>query len=159
VEQQTVVALPVDPETFAEFGEVIHHRAAGRHYIETAFDNAAGTSPSLWVNALAATPSSDIALHGFERHPHSSQSFIPLGFAACLAVVAPGGSDGGPDLNAIRAFVVGRGRGVCYRRGIWHHGFISLDHPSEVAVIMASTCRPDDTEFLPLRSPIRVLVK
>lgn len=150
--------MPLDPDAFAEFGDIIHHGSSGRHYVPGAFDTAAGAAPRLWVNSLRATRASDIVLSELERHPHSSQSFIPLGSACCLAVVARDGADGRPDPDQVRAFVVAPGRGVCYRRGTWHHGFISLDQPSEVAVIMALTDRPDDTEVRPLPAPVRVRV-
>lgn len=59
-----------------------------------------------------------------ERHPFTSQSFIPMGGGAdvsYIVVVAdsdPSGSK--PDLASIRAYTVKGNEGVCYGAGLWH---------------------------------------
>ncbi|MEO5758372.1 MAG: ureidoglycolate lyase [Mesorhizobium sp.] len=60
-----------------------------------------------------------------ERHPISSQAFVPLGGERMIAVVAqPGRSPAAADL---RAFVSNGRQGVNYHRGTWHYPLITVD--------------------------------
>lgn len=73
-----------------------------------------------------------------ERHPYSTQSFIPLGLPAStmenpspskfLVIVAPtlSSPDGSPDLQGIRAFVAHGNQGVTYGMGTWHAPMVVL---------------------------------
>jgi ureidoglycolate lyase len=68
-----------------------------------------------------------------ERHPLSSQLFMPLSAAPFLVVVAPPGEN--VDRTSVRAFVTNGAQGVNYRRGTWHHPVIALANPSEFLVV------------------------
>src|SRR5260370_983057 len=60
-----------------------------------------------------------------ERHPMSSQLFMPLSGRRFGVVVALG--DTAPDPATLRAFVTNGRQGVNYAPGIWHHPVIALD--------------------------------
>ncbi|KAK1762355.1 ureidoglycolate hydrolase [Phialemonium atrogriseum] len=115
-------------------------------------------SSSLFSCAAAATPapsrgsSSSLVLlpiRILERHPFTSQTFIPLGAGhrhsrhRYLVVVAPslppGGPDDGvlllpvpgrgrglPDVRGLRAFVGSAGQAVTYGAGTWHAPMVAL---------------------------------
>jgi ureidoglycolate lyase len=68
-----------------------------------------------------------------ERHPLSSQLFMPLNASPFLVVVAPAGER--IDRASVRAFVTNGAQGVNYRRGTWHHPVIALANPSEFLVV------------------------
>ena len=68
-----------------------------------------------------------------ERHPLSSQLFMPLNGEPFLIVVAPAAENLAPA--AVRAFVTDGHQGVNYRRGTWHHALIALGQPSEFLVV------------------------
>ena len=68
-----------------------------------------------------------------ERHPLSSQLFMPLNAAPFLVVVAPRGEH--VDRTSVRAFVTNGAQGVNYRRGTWHHPVIALRDRSEFLVV------------------------
>jgi ureidoglycolate lyase len=68
-----------------------------------------------------------------ERHPLSSQLFMPLNAAPFLVVVAPPGER--VDHASVRAFVTNGAQGVNYRRGTWHHPVIALRDRSEFLVV------------------------
>ena len=68
-----------------------------------------------------------------ERHPYTTQTFIPLGLSAIdsatkyLVIVAPTGPStadfpelGPPDLDNLRAFLAHGGQAVTYGSGTWH---------------------------------------
>jgi len=74
-----------------------------------------------------------LAIAMLERHPLSSQLFMPLNAAPFLVVVAPPAER--VDRATVRAFVTNGAQGVNYRRGTWHHPVIALRHPSEFLVV------------------------
>ena len=69
-----------------------------------------------------------------ERHPLSSQAFLPVGERRFLVVVAPAGGDE-PDATATRAFVTDGRQGVNYRRGVWHHPVLALDGETDFVMM------------------------
>lgn len=69
-----------------------------------------------------------------ERHPLSTQAFVPIGERRFLVVVAPAGGEA-PDANAVRAFVTNGRQGVNYKRGIWHHPVLAIDGETDFVVL------------------------
>jgi ureidoglycolate lyase len=69
-----------------------------------------------------------------EKHPRSTQAFVPMHATRYLAVVALGGD--APDLTTLRAFVVPGTMAISYRPGVWHHPMIALDAPSDFACLV-----------------------
>ncbi len=59
-----------------------------------------------------------------ERHPISSQAFIPLDRSDFLVVVAP--ADARPEPLTLRGFVARSGQGINLHAGVWHHPLIAL---------------------------------
>ncbi|KAH0612874.1 uncharacterized protein H6S33_009254 [Morchella sextelata] len=85
-----------------------------------------------------------------ERHPYSSQSFIPLALPPCadndtasryLVIVAPTLRDvegAPPDLEGLRAFVCSGVQGVTYAAGTWHAPMVALGEVEvQFAVVVA----------------------
>jgi len=68
------------------------------------------------------TKGRSIVLERMERHPFTSQSFVPMGSdVEYLAIVADAHEEEDrPDLNTVKVFSVGDGQGVCYEAGQWH---------------------------------------
>ena len=66
-----------------------------------------------------------------ERHPKSSQLFIPLVARPFLVLVAPPGDR--PE-NII-GFKTMAGQGINYGRGVWHHPLIALDQSTDFLVV------------------------
>ncbi|MCJ1339561.1 Ureidoglycolate lyase [Bachmanniomyces sp. S44760] len=90
-----------------------------------------------------------------ERHPYTTQTFIPLGLAresetAYLVVVAPQCSREGkdntlPDLDNIRAFIARGSQAVTYGAGVWHAPMIAIGKGHvDFAVLQHSNGVPDD---------------
>lgn len=87
-----------------------------------------------------------------ERHPCTTQAFIPLARAqapagaapssrqlqgAYLVFVALNGRDDTPDMSTARAFLATAAQGVSYDAGVWHHSLLVVDAPLDVAVVEA----------------------
>jgi ureidoglycolate lyase len=67
-----------------------------------------------------------------ERHPLSSQAFIPMGQQPYLVVVAPKGEF---DINKIEVFLASSNQGVNYHKGTWHHYCLALHQVSDFIVV------------------------
>jgi ureidoglycolate lyase len=154
--QRKVRARALDARKFLEFGEVVTYNAeGGRHMIDAVFEmDLKVTEPRFWVNALPSTPPDQILIKALEQHPYSSQTFIPLGITTCMAVVCGTAEDGGPDLEQLKAFLVPPGKGICYNRGTWHSGFMSIGKPNEVAVIMGLSGGLADTRIIDIGAEV-----
>ncbi len=60
-----------------------------------------------------------------EKHPLSSQAFIPMKETTFITFVAPPGEK--PEINKIESFIVPPGIGINYKPGIWHFPLISTE--------------------------------
>lgn len=58
-----------------------------------------------------------------ERHRLGTQTFVPMGGARYVVLVALG--DARPDAGTLAAFAVAGHQAVTLRAGIWHHGLIA----------------------------------
>lgn len=161
-------AEALTPEKFKPFGDVVSAglRAGSSANQGTAlrFDwsaeltnTRAGAKPNLAVFRSTPQPL-PFQVKLLERHPHSTQAFLPLICARFLVVVAPTAANGGPDVNGLRAFVCLPGQGINYRAGTWHHPIIALDVPAEFAMLAWEDGTKADCEERPLSTPIEVTV-
>lgn len=64
-----------------------------------------------------------------ERHPYSSQAFMPMGGSdapSYLVVVASALADGTPDLDSVKAVLVRGDQGISYAANTWHAPMATL---------------------------------
>lgn len=155
-----IVAEPLTAEAFAPFGDVLTPPAApGRDYFDAGLGNARpGARPSVSVSRIAPLDRLPLRATMLERHEHSSQSFVPLEVGRWLVIVAPPAPGGGPDAARARAFIAGPGQGITYRLGTWHHGMTVLDREATFAVFMWRDGTPGDEEFVPLATPLDIVL-
>lgn len=132
---------PLTAARFAQFGDVIEARGAARTIndghalrfhdlaaLELDADGGRGV-----VSIFRSTPPAyPFAIKTMERHPQSSQAFMPLSGRPFLVVVAPAGDF---DAGLVEAFVASASQGVNLRKGVWHHFNLALEAPSEFLVI------------------------
>lgn len=52
-----------------------------------------------------------------------------------LVVVAPSLTADEPDISKLQAFITDGSQGVNYRAGTWHHPLLTLESPSDFAVV------------------------
>jgi ureidoglycolate lyase len=133
---------PLTAAAFAGFGDVIEtgeaheliNRKTTRQYADLAQVDVVADSGRPRVSIYRSVPFElPLAITMLERHPLSSQLFVPLHGEPFLIVVAPPGDR--VDAAAVRAFVTNGRQGVNYHRGTWHHPLIALRDPSEFLVI------------------------
>lgn len=137
-----ITPAPLTADAFAPFGELISAEAARevrpindghtqRFHALAALDlMAQGGRPV--VSIFRSTPlAAPIVIREMERHPLSSQAFVPLSPRPYLVVVAPPGDF---DATRIRVFRA-QGQGVNFRAGTWHHFNLALEAVSDFLVI------------------------
>jgi ureidoglycolate lyase len=159
-----VIARLLSPAAFAEYGEVI--AAEGSHAIAVNEGRALrydaltrlGHSTSASAPALAlyrVSPSSlPFKASLFERHPYSSQVFLPMTGGVILTAVAPD-RGGAPDAERIQAFISPGGMGIHYRAGVWHLPIAALGSEVTLAMLMWEGSH-GDTEEHRLAQPILI---
>ncbi|HFB54722.1 MAG TPA: ureidoglycolate lyase [Hellea balneolensis] len=132
---------PLTQHAFALFGDVIetcnnplsiNYGQTERFHDLANIDTSAHNGRTL-VNIFRSTPLAlPISIKIMERHPLSSQAFIPLSPHPYLVVVAPKGEF---DESKIVAFLASPHQGVNYHAGTWHHYSLALDAVSDFLVI------------------------
>jgi ureidoglycolate lyase len=102
----------------------------------------AGALPNL--ASFRCTPRTEwpMPLLLLEKHPRSTQVFLPMSAAAYVVVVALGGD--APDLATLRAFAARGGEGISYRPGVWHHPMIALERVTDFACLVWEDGTADD---------------
>jgi ureidoglycolate lyase len=127
---------------FAAFGDVIEtrgefelvNRDTSRRFADLAKVDVTDSRGRPQVSIYRAEPFAlPLAITMLERHPLSSQLFMPLDGKPFLIVVAPAGDD--VAASAVRAFVTNGRQGINYRRGTWHHPLIALGSVCEFLVV------------------------
>jgi len=163
-----VVAQPLTAEAFAPYGEVVSAglRAgkAANQGTAVRFDRAANLAtsrPDAEPN-LAVFRSTQKALpfeiELLERHPCSTQAFLPMICRQFLICVAPTRADGTPDLDRLLAFLCQPGQGINYRVNVWHHPIIAIDGPGEFAMLAWEDGGAEDCIEHWLAEPIAVVL-
>ncbi|KAJ2833940.1 Allantoicase [Coemansia furcata] len=81
-----------------------------------------------------------------ERHPYSSQVFMPIfqhgvrnsnpDEPCYLVIVAENGSDDKPDLSTIRAFAANSTQGINYKANSWHSPMVTIGQRVNFVVLV-----------------------
>ena len=161
-----VRAEPMQPESFAPFGEMIDDPAGPGALVNLGtaqrFDHAArlaSSRPHARPNLAffrCAPITLPFRITMLERHPHSTQAFLPLAVSRWLVCVAPDGPDGRPEPGSLHAFIAGPGMGVNFRRGLWHHPILVLEQPARFAMLAWEDGGPEDAEEWNLEQGLEV---
>lgn len=152
-----IAARPLDAAALAPFTVVLDgpHGTVVPDVLEP---GAVPGAPAL--SLLAPAPSAEPPVITFlERHPHSTQTFLPLRVGRWLVVVAPTAADGLPDLTGLMAFHAGPEDAVCIGRNVWHAGLTVLDRPARFAMIMWKSESGEDGVLHTLVTPIRITLQ
>ena len=154
----TIRAEPLTSEAFAPFGDVLEAPLEpGRTYFERALASTrAKARPSVSLVTAAAHTAPTLVADRMERHEFSPQTFVPLEPVRWLVLVAPHGTDGGPDIARARAFIAGPGLGITYAMNVWHHPLTVLDRPARFAIFMWLETPATDEEFRALEEPLGI---
>jgi ureidoglycolate lyase len=133
----------LDAQAFAPFGDVIESQGHRWRWINDGtsqrFDDLARVDVleaqgRPLISIFRASPQAiPFQVRALERHPLSSQSFVPLDGRPFLVIVAGQGS--APIARRIRAFLSSGRQGVNYHRNTWHHSLVALERTSDFLVV------------------------
>lgn len=140
------IQVPIHPltrDTFRPYGDVIQVAESRHHTINQGWAERYADMAELDllegdgrpnVGIVRAEPRPvPLKVKLMERHPKSSQLFIPLAPRPFLILVAPPSNELRPE--KVIGFKTMAGQGVNYRRGVWHHPLIALDQSTDFLVV------------------------
>ncbi|ORX93477.1 ureidoglycolate hydrolase [Basidiobolus meristosporus CBS 931.73] len=162
---QYLTAVPATRENFAAYGDVVcahdgafisanqgtaqryNHVATCTNNRETEQSGVPKANPNLCVFRCKPATQIPFPIKLLERHPYSSQCFIPMATdrpsKGYLVIVALNGKDDRPDLSTMKAFIFARNQGVNYGAGIWHHPMVALEELTDFGCIVWENKVPD----------------
>lgn len=146
------------PEAFAPFGQVLESPAGETGRVEWAA-KLESTRPAARANLSVvryAPTRLPLEVSLLERHPFSTQTFIPMDCSRYLVLVCEGDGGEAPDPATLRAFLAGADQGISYRRGVWHHGMTPLDRPAVFGNLIWQEKTADDCHFHRLSSALAI---
>ena len=157
---------PLTAAAFAPYGDVVEARESAQHFainyghteryhnlakVDTLAEGGT-TGISLFQSKPLPLP---ITIEIMERHPLSSQLFMPLSANPYLVVVAPPGEF---DETAIEIFLAGPKQGVNYHPGTWHHYSLALGGNSDFLVVdrisLSEHSNPNNCDEVQLKTPL-----
>jgi len=140
-----VRALPITPERFAPYGDVIAALPDRKEGMNAArferFDDLAtvdvetsdGAHAALSIARAKTMTALPYSFDLVERHPLGSQAFVPMSPFRFVVVVAPAGES--VVAEDLRAFVTNGQQGVNYHKGIWHMPLIAFEAGQDFLII------------------------
>lgn len=154
----TLTTAPLSSSVFARFGMVLMAESGLPEYNSWAgrLDNLRPEA-RLNITYMSMHPAPFPAeIKEFERHPFSSQMFVPLAGTTHLIIVCPSLANGDPDLEQISAFHADGGQTVIYHANIWHTPRTVLNQPGAFIMLRWDAKTSRDTEFFRLDKPLQV---
>lgn len=153
---RTLEVAPLSAVAYAPYGDVIMASPRGEvgapanAGTATRFDRLAKIEnlrpgrAELNVSVFRCAPRGpgELTLAMLEKHPMSTQAFIPMNASRYFVVVALGAIQ--PDLTTLRAFEAAGTQGVSYRPGVWHHPMIALDGETTFTCLVCEAGEEDD---------------
>ncbi|MCB2215429.1 ureidoglycolate lyase [Desulfofustis glycolicus] len=153
-----LTTTPLDPATFARFGQVLMAETGIPEYNSWA-GRVENLRPEARLNVTymsmhqAPCPA---RITQFERHPFSHQMFVPLEGTQHLVIVCPSLANGEPDLARIAPFHATGGQTVIYSANVWHTPRTVLNASGAFIMLRWDAGNSMDTEFFDLDLPFDV---
>ena len=97
-----------------------------------------------------------VVVESMEKHPGSSQLFVPTKVDRYLVVVAPG--DAAPDALGLRAFIAVPGQSVIYGPNVWHMPLIVFGTPAEFVMFVWEDDTAEDCVVARLAAPVEIVI-
>lgn len=146
---RTLRPLPLTPETFAPFGDVldatgdfrlINEGMCQRHHDRATLDF--GPEGRAGISVFLARPRAlPYRFDLIERHPDGCQAFLPMSEHPFLVIVATG-----PD-DTPRAFLTNGAQGINLYRGTWHGVLAPLHAPGLFSIVDRIGTTPNLEEY------------
>ena len=144
--RKNIQIQPLTQESFSAFGDVIEkenhdffaiNQGLTQRYHALSVAQISGDNTAVGMSIFHNLCATGIPfkIDMLERHPHGSQSFIPLQQQKFIIIVALPLNHLQPDEQQIFAFLSNGKQGVTYHQGVWHHPLITLEAKSDFLVV------------------------
>ena len=140
--EKIIKPIMVNQSSFATYGDLISTDGINPMDINAGyakrFDNLAKINTSkdkgetIVSIFLALKRSFPMKIDMMEKHPLSSQAFIPMKETTFLSFVAPSGES--PEISKIQSFIIPPKTGINYKPGIWHFPLISTENANFLVI-------------------------
>jgi ureidoglycolate lyase len=156
-----ITAKALTAEAFARFGDVTSLLGTERRtYLSRAFESDhTGKGPEMWIGLPPVVKPLPLTIERLERHPHATQTFVPIDAGRYLVVVAEPAADGTPDVATLQAFIAEPTQAVTYGVNVWHHGLTVIDRQTRFVTLMADYRTGDDDVFVTLSEQVDVVTE
>lgn len=163
-----IITQPLTQETYQSYGSVIAARAdvipvsanrgtAERFNFLATLENKKSVKAKANLCVYRCQPQPlPFAVSLLERHPHSTQIFIPMGGPKRYLVIVCLGQDQ-PDVKTLKAFEASGRQGITYQPGIWHHPMVALEQATDFACLIWEDGSKQDCEVVKLDQPVLVV--
>lgn len=135
--------IPIEAEAYKPYGSLIMaargdvaaksaNQGTAQKYNRLAdFDNLRLEDASVNISVFRVSPHLDVSLdiRLLEKHPQSTQVFVPMNAHRYLVIVALGENE--PDLSTLKAFVAKPNQAISYHPGVWHHPMVGLESSTD----------------------------
>ena len=140
--EKNIIPIKITKTNFATFGDLISSENINPMNINAGFakrfDNLANINTSkdngqtIVSIFFALKRTFPMKIDMMEKHPLSSQAFIPMKETTFLSFVAPPGEF--PEINKIQSFIIPPKTGINYKPGIWHFPLISTENTNFLVI-------------------------
>jgi len=151
-----ILARPLTADAYAPFGAVVMasprgepgrpvNQGTARRWDNLAsLENQRPGTAALNISVFRCEPRAPgpVPVAILEKHPASTQVFLPMTARRYLVIVALGGDR--PDLATLSAFIASGAQGISYSPGVWHHPMIALDSQVDFACLVWEDGSEDD---------------
>lgn len=126
--QMDLIAVELTPESFAPYGNVLQIEGSPFFHINNGkteryhdLANVEVTDGHRLLVSINRSEPCDLPMDFslLEKHPLSSQAFMPMNGERFVVIVAEAGDE--IPFNTLRAFITNGRQGINYHRGVWHH--------------------------------------
>lgn len=158
---RSFAAVALEAAAFAPYGTVIEAAGASlaaNQGTAARFDQDASlvnqrseARLAISVFRCAAQTSQPFPVRLLEKHPCSTQLFVPMNAERYLVIVALGAD--APDLATLSAFVARGAQAVAYHPGVWHHPMVALDATIDFVCFVHEDGTTRDCVVHPLAQP------
>jgi len=151
-------AIPLAPDAFASFGQVImgNGKTPRRIAFAAKFENQRAEA-KLNLTYLHIDPlEGPVTIEALERHPYSNQVFVPLNGTRHLVVVCPSNRNGEPDLSGLKAFTAEGSQTVNYYANVWHAPRTAIGGAGEFIMLRWDDGTEGDEERRALGTAIQI---
>ncbi|CAO3599101.1 unnamed protein product [Absidia cylindrospora] len=159
--KNVVIAQPLSSEAFTAYGDVIEPKdtvkitsanqgTASKYHkvaqVNNVFPENRGVA-NMCIFHSKPTTELPFTVKILERHPYSSQFFVPMTYGQTrgyLVAVALNGADDKPDMSTFKTFIASSVQGVNYHQGVWHAPMVTLEAPTSFACFVHESGVPEE---------------